>query len=95
MKRSCVYIMASQRNGTLYVGVTADLMNRVSQHRSGSIAGFTKEYEVRTLVWFELHETMHDAIVREKQIKNWKRAWKIQLIQACNPYWSDLYPGLV
>ncbi len=95
MKQPCVYMMASGRNGTLYVGVTANLIARVSQHRAGAIEGFTKQYGVNLLVWFELHETMAQAIAREKLIKNWKRAWKIGLIQADNPYWLDLYPGIV
>ena len=95
MKQPCVYMMASRRNGTLYVGVTADLIARVSQHRAGTAEGFSKKYGVTSLVWFEFHETMVEAIAREKLIKNWKRAWKIDLIQASNPYWLDLYPGLV
>ena len=95
MKQPCVYILASRRNGTLYIGVTADLVTRVSQHRDNAVDGFTKKYRVHTLVWFELHETMPDAISREKAIKEWKRAWKTRLIQSRNPYWLDLYPGLV
>jgi putative endonuclease len=95
MKQPCVYMLASGRNGTLYVGVTSDLITRVSQHRADLIEGFTKKYGIHTLVWFELHETMAEAIAREKLIKNWKRAWKIDLIQAGNPHWLDLYPGLV
>jgi putative endonuclease len=88
-------MMASGRNGTLYVGVTADLIARVSQHRAGHVEGFTRKYGVRSLVWFEFHETMGEAIAREKRMKNWKREWKADLIQAGNPYWLDLYPGLV
>lgn len=95
MKQPCVYLLASRRNGTLYLGVSADLVKRVSQHRSGAIAGFTNTYHVQLLVWFEMHETFAKAIAREKAIKEWKRAWKIELIQARNPYWLDLYPGLV
>jgi putative endonuclease len=95
MKQPCVYMMASRRNGTLYVGVTADLIARVSQHRAGTAEGFSKQYGVTSLVWFEFHETVVEAIDREKLIKNWKRAWKIDLIQTSNPYWLDLYPGLV
>ena len=95
MKQPCVYMMASVRNGTLYAGVTSDLITRVSQHRADLIEGFTKKYGVHRLVWFEFHETMAEAIAREKLIKNWKRAWKIDLIQVSNPYWLDLYPGLV
>lgn len=95
MKQPCVYLLASHRNGTLYTGVTADLIARISQHRDGCVAGFTKKYDVHLLMWFEFHENMARAIAREKTIKNWKRAWKIDLIQASNPYWLDLYPGLV
>ena len=95
MKHPCVYLLASRRNGTLYIGVTADLLTRVSQHRADLIEGFTKKYRVHMLVWFEFHETMAEAIAREKLIKNWKRAWKTELIQARNPYWLDLYPALV
>ncbi len=95
MKQSCVYMMASGRNGTLYVGVTANLIARVSQHRAEQIEGFTKKYGVNVLVWFEFLETMAEAIAREKAVKNWKRAWKADLIQSSNPYWLDLYPGLV
>jgi putative endonuclease len=95
MKQPCVYMMTSGRNGTLYVGVTSDLIARVWQHRAGHVDGFTKKHGVTQLVWFEPHETMCLAIGREKLIKNWKRAWKIDLIQASNPYWLDLYPGLI
>jgi len=95
MKQPCVYMMASRRNGTLYTGVTSDLITRASQHRAGLVEGFTKKYAIHMLVWFEFHETMTEAIAREKLIKNWKRAWKTDLIQAGNPYWLDLYPGLV
>jgi putative endonuclease len=95
MKQPCVYLLASRRNGTLYTGVTADLIARISQHRAGVVKGFTRQYGVTRLVWFEFHQTMPEAIAREKNLKNWKRAWKIDLIQASNPYWLDLYPGLV
>ena len=95
MKQPCVYIMASRRNGTIYVGVTADLIARASQHRAGSVSVFTRKYGVTRLVWFELHETMEQAISREKVIKEWKRAWKIELIEVSNPYWLDIYPGLL
>jgi putative endonuclease len=87
--------MASRRNGTIYVGVTADLIARASQHRAGSVSVFTRKYGVTRLVWFELHETMEQAISREKVIKEWKRAWKIELIEVSNPYWLDIYPGLL
>ena len=80
MKQPCVYILASKRNGTLYTGVTSDLVQRVWQHKNGVVEGFTKRYGVHLLVWFEIHETMASAIAREKAIKEWKRAWKIELI---------------
>jgi putative endonuclease len=89
-----VYIMASRRNGTLYTGVTSDLRKRVWQHRSGQVPGFTKQYGVHRLVHFEAHGSVADAIVREKQIKEWRRAWKIELIERYNPHWADLYPVL-
>ena len=94
MKQPCVYIKASRRNGTIYVGVTADLIARASQHRAGSASVFTRKYGVTRLVWFELHETMEQAISREKVIKEWKRAWKIELIERMNPDWNDLYDQL-
>jgi putative endonuclease len=85
-----VYLLASHRNGTLYVGVTSDLMKRLYQHREGVIGGFTKEKGIKRLVWFEAHETMESAIIREKRIKKWNRAWKIKLIEESNPDWRDL-----
>ena len=87
----CVYMMASQRNGTLYTGVTSDLVKRVYEHREGSVDGFTKEYAVKTLVWYEVHEDALSAISREKQIKAWKRGWKLKMIEQRNPEWRDLY----
>ena len=86
----CVYIMANPLHGTLYTGVTSHLIQRVCQHRDGSFGGFTDRYGVKLLVWFELSGTMHAAITREKQIKNWQRKWKIELIEKANPYWRDL-----
>jgi putative endonuclease len=94
MKQPCVYILASRRNGTLYLGVTSNLMNRVWQHKNDLADGFTKRYLVHLLVWYELHPTMQSAIAREKTIKEWKRAWKIELIEKTNPQWQDLYEGL-
>jgi putative endonuclease len=85
-----VYVLASQRNGTLYVGVTSDLIGRVHQHREGTLGGFTKEHSIHRLVWFEVHETMESAILREKRIKKWRRAWKLELIEQENPQWVDL-----
>jgi putative endonuclease len=86
-----VYLMASQRNGTLYLGVTSDLLSRGAQHRRREIAGFSAKYGCTRLVWFEQHADMPGAIAREKQIKAWRRAWKIALIEARNPQWLDLY----
>ena len=94
-KQPCVYILASRRNGTLYVGVTSDLVKRVWEHRNDVIPGFTLRYGVHTLVWFEQHETMESAISREKAIKEWKRRWKLELIEQMNPNWRDLYQGIV
>lgn len=94
MKQPCVYVLASRRNGTLYVGVTSGLMGRVWQHKNGQGSRFTARYKVRTLVWFEAHHTMENAITREKQIKEWRRAWKIELIEKANPEWRDLYADL-
>ena len=86
-----VYIMASRRNGTLYVGITTNLPRRAYEHRHGLVPGFTQDYNVRRLVYFEQHGSIQDAIVREKRLKKWKRAWKIELIEASNPDWNDLF----
>ena len=88
-------MLASQKNGTIYVGVTSDLVKRVWQHKSDLVAGFTKQYQVHTLVWYEVHETMESAIVREKNIKAWKRLWKLELIEVSNLDWNDLYDQIV
>ena len=93
-KEPCVYILASKRNGTTYIGVTSDLPRRVWMHKEGLVEGFTKRYGVHTLVWYELHETMTEAITREKQLKRWKRDWKIRLVNESNPQWRDLYSEL-
>src|SRR5829696_8259866 len=85
-----VYLLASKRNGTLYVGVTSSLLARLHQHRDGLVRGFTRRYRVKILVWFEQHPTMESAIAREKRIKKWNRAWKLELIEAENPDWRDL-----
>jgi len=90
-KQPCVYMMASQRNGTLYVGVTSHLVQRVWQHKQGAVAGFTDDYDVKMLVWFEQHVTMEAAISREKTLKGWRRAWKLGLIEQDNPDWDDLF----
>ncbi|WP_228538235.1 GIY-YIG nuclease family protein [Nocardia sp. XZ_19_385] len=84
-------MLASQRRGTLYVGVTSDLMSRIWQHKSDLLAGFTQQYQVHDLVWYEWHDSMESAIRREKRLKDWRRAWKIDLIEQQNPQWSDLY----
>lgn len=91
MKQPCVYILASKRNGTLYVGVTSDVIQRVWQHKNNLVEGFTKRYGVHMLVWYKISGTMDVAIAREKAIKEWKRAWKIRLIEEANPEWRDLY----
>ena len=95
MKQPCVYLLASRRNGTLYVGVTSDLIKRVWQHKNHVVEGFTKKYGVDRLVWYEPHHTMESAIRREKAMKEWKRAWKLALIEKTNPGWEDLYEGLL
>ena len=95
MKQPCVYILANGWNGTLYVGVTSDLIKRIWEHKSDLVEGFTKQHRIHNLVWFERHETMESAISREKVIKAWKRQWKIELIESENPKWNDLYPTLL
>jgi putative endonuclease len=93
-KSSYVYILASGLNGTIYVGVTSDLVKRVWQHREGLADGFTKQYGIKKLVWYEIHTEIAEAIRREKQIKKWDRNWKIELIQQTNPRWRDLYADI-
>jgi putative endonuclease len=95
MRDYFVYLLASQPNGTLYVGVTNDLIRRMHEHREGLVEGFTKQYAIKLLVWFEFTPSIEAAIQREKQIKNWKREWKIALIAPENPQWRDLYPELL
>jgi putative endonuclease len=90
-RQPAVYILASKRNGTLYIGVTSELAKRVWQHKNDVVDGFTKRYSVHQLVWYELHETMESAIKREKTLKNWKRIWKLELIETSNPGCQDLY----
>ena len=94
MKAPAVYILASQRNGTLYVGVTSDLIQRIWQHRESVVEGFSQQYGIKTLVWYEQHETMESAIAREKTLKKWNRDWKLRLIQKHNPQWLDLWPEI-
>ena len=93
-KQPCVYILASQRNGTLYVGVTSNLLKRIWEHRNGVVSGFTQRYRIHQLVYFEQAADMLSAISREKQLKRWKRQWKINLIEQSNPAWDDLYTRL-
>ena len=93
-KQPCVYILASKRNGTLYIGVTSDLFIRVGTHKQDLIEGFTKRYGVHRLVYYEMHETMEAAILREKRLKKWNRAWKLRLIEGMNPEWEDLFDEL-
>ncbi|MEK7170438.1 MAG: GIY-YIG nuclease family protein [Patescibacteria group bacterium] len=90
----CVYILASKRNGTLYIGVTSNLPKRIFEHKTGAVEGFTKKYSVHMLVWYECTEDIMSAIAREKQLKAWKRKWKLELIEKENPLWRDLYGDL-
>jgi len=94
-KQPCVYVMASRRNGTLYIGVTSDLMKRVWEHKNNLVEGFTKRYGIHLLVWYGLHPAMESAIQREKAMKEWKRSWKLETIAKNNPEWLDLYPDLI
>ena len=91
----CVYILASRRNGTLYIGVTSNLVERIWQHKEGLVEGFTRKYRVHDLVYYEVHEAMDGAIAREKQLKKWDRAWKLRMIEQFNPSWKDLYADLI
>tara|TARA_R110000782_G_scaffold97433_13_gene182337 strand:+ start:728 stop:1018 length:291 start_codon:yes stop_codon:yes gene_type:complete len=93
-RQPCVYMLASKRNGTLYVGVTSDLRKRIWQHKNNLVEGFTRKYKVHTLVWYELHTSMESAISREKVIKKWRRQWKLDAIESFNLDWKDLYEGL-
>jgi putative endonuclease len=90
-----VYIMTNRQNGVLYIGVTSDLPRRASEHREGVVEGFTRRYRLKRLVYAEHHSDIRDAIQREKNIKHWPRAWKIQLIESQNPHWTDLYDSLL
>ena len=94
-KLPCTYILASRKNGTLYVGVTSDLVGRIWQHKNDLVEGFTRRYGVHCLVWFEAYADMLAAITREKQIKKWNRAWKIEMIERTNPEWRDLWHELI
>ena len=94
MKNPCVYIMANKPNGTLYIGVTSNLMQRVWEHKNNFVEGFTKRYNIHHLVYFEQHEDMFSAITREKRLRKWNRSWKIRIIEKQNPEWKDLYDSL-
>ena len=94
-KRPAIYTLASKRNGTLCIGVTSDLVKRIWEHKNNVVEGFTKRYSVHQLVGYELHENMDSAINREKQLKEWKRQWKLRLIEDTNPNWQDLYPVII
>lgn len=93
-RQPCVYILSSGRHGTLYIGVTSNLMQRLHQHRNDALPGFTSRYAVKRLVHYEITDTMEAAILREKQLKAWRREWKVELIEADNPFWEDLALGL-
>ena len=95
MKQSYVYILASKRNGTLYVGVTSDLIKRIYEHKQNLVEGFTNKYNVHELVYYEVHSDIEAAILREKKIKKWNRRWKLRLIEEMNPEWRDLYQEIV
>ncbi|MHB1687169.1 MAG: GIY-YIG nuclease family protein [Ignavibacteriaceae bacterium] len=95
MKQYYIYILASKKNGTLYIGVTNDLIRRVCEHKEGITEGFTKKYNIKLLVYFEVHSDINEAIKREKALKKWYRKWKIELIEKNNPEWKDLYEELV
>ena len=94
MKQPAIYILSNKRNGVLYIGVTSDLFKRTYQHKSHVVNGFSKKYNLNKLIYFEMHESMNDAIAREKQLKKWNRAWKIKLIETINPEWLDLSKDL-
>jgi len=94
-KQPCVYLLASKRNGTLYVGVTSDLVKRVWEHKNDLVEGFTAKYGVHLLVYYEMHADMLGAITREKQIKKWDRSWKLKLVERNNPEWKDLWPEVI
>jgi len=94
-KQPATYILASDRNGTLYIGVTSHLIGRIWQHREHAVEEFTSKYDVTKLVWYEMHGTMEEAILREKRIKKWNRDWKVRLIEERNPYWNDLWDQII
>lgn len=93
--QAAVYILASERNGTLYIGVSSDLVKRIWQHKNDVVEGFTNKYQVHLLVYYELYEDIYTAIAREKQLRNWRREWKIALIEKANPVWKDLWETII
>jgi len=95
MKYFYIYILASKRNGTIYIGVTSNLVKRVWEHKNNLIEGFTKKYFIHNLVYYETFEDIEEAIKREKQLKKWNRSWKLELIEKDNPEWKDLYEGII
>jgi putative endonuclease len=94
-RQPTVYILATKRTGTLYIGVTSDLLKRIWEHRNDSLDGFTRKYGVHHFVYYELHDDMSSAITREKQLKKWNRAWKLELIERQNPGWNDLWDEIM
>ena len=94
-KQFCVYILTNQPRGTLYIGVTSNLPQRIAQHKEKLVEGFSARYGLDRLAWFEMHETAESAILREKQIKKWNRVWKLELVEQANPKWRDLYPEIL
>ncbi len=94
MRNFYVYILSSKRKGALYTGITSDLVKRVYEHKNNPVNGFTKRYNVHSLVWYEIHESVESAMIREKRIKKWKRPWKLELIEQNNPGWTDLYESI-
>jgi putative endonuclease len=94
LKRFFVYILATRKDGPLYVGVTSNLQKRIYDHKSGAVRGYKKRFNIDRLVWFERHESAEAAIIKEKQLKRWRRQWKIELIESANPKWNDLYDAL-
>ena len=94
-KQPCVYILSNQKNGTLYVGVSSNLIQRIYQHKQKLVDGFSKKYGLDLLVWYEQHESMYEAIKKEKALKKWNREWKIRLIEEENPQWLDLYGSII
>ncbi|MCL5094078.1 MAG: GIY-YIG nuclease family protein [Patescibacteria group bacterium] len=95
MKKFYVYILASRRNGTLYIGVTSNLLKRIDEHKSDFVGGFSKKYHTHLLVYYEGHKTVEEAILRERRLKKWERKWKLRLIETDNPEWDDLYEKII